>query len=96
MNLYLSETVNTLYNFTYTECCTAYYIFSYNKTLLSTLKNKYTVASRPHNLQLENVSPHSSKTVQLRGHAVAQLVEALCYKWEGCGSIPDEVIAFFN
>jgi hypothetical protein len=30
------------------------------------------------------------------GHKVAQLVEALCYKPEIAGSIPDEVIKFFN
>jgi hypothetical protein len=29
-------------------------------------------------------------------HAVAQLVEALHYKLEVAGSIPDEVIRFFN
>jgi hypothetical protein len=29
-------------------------------------------------------------------HAVAQLVEALCYEPEGACSIPDEVIGFFN
>jgi hypothetical protein len=30
------------------------------------------------------------------GQAVAQLVQALCYETEGAGSIPDEVITFFN
>jgi hypothetical protein len=30
------------------------------------------------------------------GHAVAYLIEALCYKPEGVGSIPDEDIVFFN
>jgi hypothetical protein len=30
------------------------------------------------------------------GHAVAYLVEALCYEPEGLGSISDEVIGFFN
>jgi hypothetical protein len=30
------------------------------------------------------------------GHAVALLVEALCYKPEGPGSITDEVIGFLN
>jgi hypothetical protein len=30
------------------------------------------------------------------GHAVADMVEALCYKLEGCGSIPDEVIEFIQ
>jgi membrane-associated PAP2 superfamily phosphatase len=34
--------------------------------------------------------------ILLVGHAVAQLVEALCYKPEGRGSIPDEVIGSFN
>jgi len=33
---------------------------------------------------------------QLWGHAVAQLVEALPYKPEGRGSIPDSVIEFFH
>jgi hypothetical protein len=31
-----------------------------------------------------------------RGHAVAQLVEALRYKSEGRGSIPDGVIGIFH
>jgi hypothetical protein len=31
-----------------------------------------------------------------RGHAIALLVEALCYKPEGRGSIPNEVNEFFN
>jgi hypothetical protein len=31
-----------------------------------------------------------------RGHAVAELVEALCYKPECCGFEPDEVIGLFN
>jgi hypothetical protein len=32
----------------------------------------------------------------VKGHAVAQLLHALCYKPEGRGSIPDEVIGFIN
>jgi hypothetical protein len=38
------------------------------------------------------------KYISLWGHAVAQLVEALLYKPEGCGfdSIPDGVIGFFH
>jgi hypothetical protein len=32
----------------------------------------------------------------LLGHAVAQLVEALRYKPEGCGSIPDGFIEIFH
>jgi hypothetical protein len=32
----------------------------------------------------------------LVGHAVAQLVEALRYKPEGAGSIPDGVIGIFH
>jgi hypothetical protein len=34
-------------------------------------------------------------TGKVRGHAVAQLVEALCYKPEGRG-FPDVVTGFFN
>jgi hypothetical protein len=30
------------------------------------------------------------------GHAVAQLVEKLCYSRKVTGSVPDEVIGFFN
>jgi hypothetical protein len=30
------------------------------------------------------------------GHTVAQLVEALCYKLEVAGSIPDGVIGIFH
>jgi hypothetical protein len=30
------------------------------------------------------------------GHAVAQLLEALCYNRKIAGSIPDKVIKFFN
>jgi hypothetical protein len=32
----------------------------------------------------------------MRGHAVAQLVEALYYKPKVAGSIPDEFIGFLN
>jgi hypothetical protein len=35
-------------------------------------------------------------TVILMGHAVASLVEALCYKPEVAVSIPDEVIGLFS
>jgi hypothetical protein len=36
------------------------------------------------------------KIGMVKGHTVAQLVEALCYKLEGrVGSIPDEVTEFF-
>jgi hypothetical protein len=34
--------------------------------------------------------------MSLMGVAVAQLVEALRYKPEGCGSIPDGVIGMFH
>jgi hypothetical protein len=30
------------------------------------------------------------------GHEVALLIEALCYKPEGCRSLPDEIIEFFS
>jgi hypothetical protein len=32
----------------------------------------------------------------LKGHIAAQLVEALCYKPEGTGLIPDGVIGIFH
>jgi hypothetical protein len=31
-----------------------------------------------------------------QGHAVAVFVKALCYKLEARGSIPNEIIVFFN
>jgi hypothetical protein len=37
-----------------------------------------------------------TNSILLWGHAVAQLVEALCYKPEGRGSIPHEIIGFFQ
>jgi hypothetical protein len=35
-------------------------------------------------------------TILLVGHAVAYIVEALCYKLKNLGSIPDEITGFFN
>jgi hypothetical protein len=35
-------------------------------------------------------------TLQIAEYAVTYLVEALCYKPEGAGSIPNEVIRLFN
>jgi hypothetical protein len=39
---------------------------------------------------------HLQNLIHVRRYALEYLVEELCYKPEGCGFVPDEVVGFFQ